>query len=607
MAKDRFPSPFEIETPPGAEGWQDLYPYSVPFSEDRREYEESVFWFQDSVHWGAVMTPWVSTFMEHALSSLSQYNTRHYVVPPAMGVDFRVLNGYCYLAPIAITDPEVIGGRVPEFMERAGHYFANWDQLYEDWLGKIKATIAELESVDFAPLPDREDIAVITEGRGVGSGWHVQAEYHRFKDLALKVWQLHFEFLNLGYAAYLDFFGFCKQAFPNIPDLAIARMVAGVEVDLFRPNEELKRLAQLAVDLGVPDAFAHATAAAVETQLAATDAGQKWMQAWTDAAEPWFNFSAGTGFYHDDLVWNTHREVPYGFVRDYVAQIQRGEDLTRPLDQLRAERDRIVSEYVELLASDDDRKAFMQKLGLAKTVFPYVENHNFYIEHWSHAVMWRKLRELGDTFVKERFLEDADDIFLIKRDEIDEALYDMYSAWAVGGQTRGPVYWPREVARRKRILDALRDWEAPRALGKPPEVITEPFTIMLWGITNESVSNWLGAEEGSADLTGFAASPGTVEGPARVISSADQIGELQDGEILVAPITAPSWAPVFGRIGAAVTDIGGIMSHAAIVCREYGLPAVTGTAFATREIETGARVRVDGSTGKVTILDQAAD
>ncbi len=71
----------------------------------------------------------------------------------------------------------------------------------------------------------------------------------------------------------------------------------------------------------------------------------------------------------------------------------------------------------------------------------------------------------------------------------------------------------------------------------------------------------------------------------------------------MAPITAPSWAPVFGKIGAAVTDIGGMMSHAAIVCREYGLPAVTGTAFGTRDITTGTRLRVDGSEGTVTVLD----
>ena len=91
---------------------------------------------------------------------------------------------------------------------------------------------------------------MVTEGRGMGSGFELQRQYHRLVDLALQLWQYHFEFLNLGYAAYLDFFGFCKQAFPSIPDLAIAKMVAGVEVDLFQPDEELKKLARLAVDSG---------------------------------------------------------------------------------------------------------------------------------------------------------------------------------------------------------------------------------------------------------------------------------------------------------------------------------------------------------------------
>jgi pyruvate,water dikinase len=94
-----------------------------------------------------------------------------------------------------------------------------------------------------------------------------------------------------------------------------------------------------------------------------------------------------------------------------------------------------------------------------------------------------------------------------------------------------------------------------------------------------------------------------VEGVARVVESADELADVQQGEVLVARITAPSWGPVFGRIAATVTDIGGMMSHAAIVCREYGLPAVTGTGSATTTIRTGQRVRVDGNSGTVTILD----
>jgi len=67
--------------------------------------------------------------------------------------------------------------------------------------------------------------------------------------------------------------------------------------------------------------------------------------------------------------------------------------------------------------------------------------------------------------------------------------------------------------------------------------------------------------------------------------------------------TSPAWAPIFSKIRATVTDVGGVMSHAAIVCREYGLPAVTGTAFGTTQIRTGQQIRVDGNTGVVTLLD----
>jgi pyruvate,water dikinase len=98
-----------------------------------------------------------------------------------------------------------------------------------------------------------------------------------------------------------------------------------------------------------------------------------------------------------------------------------------------------------------------------------------------------------------------------------------------------------------------------------------------------------------------------VEGTARVLLSVNEIGQVRDGEILVCPVTAPSWGPVFGKIRAAVSDIGGTMSHAAIVAREYGMPAVVGTGTATKRIRTGQRVRVDGDRGLVTILDKSGE
>ncbi len=601
---DRFPSPFDIPTPEGAEGWQDMYLYSSTFSEARRDFEDSMFWFQDGVHWPNVLTPWDATFYEFAISSLSQYNTRHLQVPPANGIAYRILNGYGYLSPVP-ADPATIEERVANFTDRAGHYFMNWNDLYDNWMVKIRELVGELEALEFEPLPDVEDAdAVVKSGSGLGSGYVLQDNYLRLVSLGLKLWNYHFEFLNLGYAAYLDFFMFCKTVFPSIPDQAIAKMVAGVDVDLFRPDDELKRLARKAVDSGVADAFSAGDVESTCQILKGTGEGQAWIASFEESAEPWFNFSTGSGFYHHDKIWIENVEVPFEFIRNYIDKVRSGEDLNRPIEAIRAERDRVVSEYTELLSSAEDREQFEGKLGLARTVFPYVENHNFYVEHWSHSVIWRKMRQLGATFVKEGFWSEADDIFYLKRTEVEEALWDYYNSWATPEPPAGPAYWPPKIAERKRICEALAKWKPTPALGEPPEVITEPFTVMLWGITSDSVSAWLGGGDAvEGELRGMAASPGLVEGPARVIFSPDQINELQEGELLVAPLSAPSWAPILGKIQATVTDTGGMMSHAAIVCREYGLPAVTGTGFATDKIQTGQRIRVDGSQGIVTVLD----
>ena len=166
-----------------------------------------------------------------------------------------------------------------------------------------------------------------------------------------------------------------------------------------------------------------------------------------------------------------------------------------------------------------------------------------------------------------------------------------------------------KAEKREKILEAAKKWAPVPALGVPPAELVEPFTIMLWGVTQDKVVEWLkGAAVDTKELKeikGFASSAGVAEGPARVLKLMEDVVKLQTGEIMVAPCTNPSWAPVFTKIKGAVTDIGGLTSHAAIVSREYGLPAVTGTGIATSSIKTGDIIKVDGSSGTVTIVKRA--
>ena len=91
-----FPSPFDVPIPPGCGGWEDMYAYHGVFSEDRRAFDEGRFWFQDAVHTPEPFCPFDSVWFDYAVAAFNQANTRLFVVPPSLGVEYRMLNGYVY-------------------------------------------------------------------------------------------------------------------------------------------------------------------------------------------------------------------------------------------------------------------------------------------------------------------------------------------------------------------------------------------------------------------------------------------------------------------------------------------------------------------------------
>jgi pyruvate,water dikinase len=144
------------------------------------------------------------------------------------------------------------------------------------------------------------------------------------------------------------------------------------------------------------------------------------------------------------------------------------------------------------------------------------------------------------------------------------------------------------------VLDARRD-QFDRDVGlRPPRVITSE---------GEVVTATVGAAVPEGALAGSAASAGVVEGRARVVRKLE-CSRLEKGEILVAPYTDPAWTPLFPLASALVTEVGGLMTHGAVVAREYGIPAVVGVDRATEVIPDGSIVRVNGSEGYVEILQK---
>ena len=602
--RSRFPSPFEVPTPEGAEGWESMYPPYLLFSEENRQWEEQVFWILDSLHRPEPEIPFDTIVHEAYVLAAAELVARTLAVPVANGYANRILNGRQYLGVIPVLDETVIQERVPIYTRRAGYYFDNWAEIFEKWRGKLEGVIAEIKAIDIPRLPHFEDESVITGTRGYSTGHLLLSAYNRVINNVFLVYQYHFELLVLGYTAYLNLHQFAKQAFPGIHDQAVANLASGADILMFRPDDEVKKLARKALDLHLEDRMrADRRPEAIVEELRQDPKGREWVAAFDAVQDPWFHFSTGTGLYHHERAWVDDLTVPWTAMKGYIERLERGESLDRPVDEVLDRRERLTTEYRALLSTDEDRTAFDQNVALARLVAPYIEDHNFYIEHRHHTTFWNKMRAFGDRMAEQGLLEDRDDLFYLNRWEVGQALYDTVYSWGTFDGPSRHRHWKSSVARRKEIIEVLRRWPAEPALGPVPAEISEPFTIMLYGITTERAQEWLrGSTDDARQLRGIAGSAGVVEGTARIIRSPDQLAEVQEGEILVCPITAPSWGAVFGRIKATVSDAGGIMSHTAIVSREYGLPCVVGTGRGTQLIHTGDRVRVDGDNGVVTVL-----
>jgi pyruvate,water dikinase len=602
-AKPRgFPLPSSLQVVPGTERAQAAYPYTVQFGEG----DDNRFWFYNSMHFPEPMSAFDMVTAEAAYCALGSSNTRVHSLPTTLGIDHRIINGRVYIGGNAVTDPAEIARRTEEFQKRAFYYYANWERLYAQWREKMMKLIQDAQALPKPELPEFEPLAHVHAGRGVASNHYLLDTYQKTLEGYFRMWHHHFEFLLLGYGAYLTFFAFCKKAFPEITDQTIARMVAGMEAEIFRPDDELRRLARRAVELGVDTKFQQRVSAEdiIATLRQSGEPGRAWLEELEISRHPWFNINVGDGFYHYHRAWNDDLSMPFACLPEYIRRVKSGESLERPIERLRAERQELIDGYRDLLGTDEERAAYDQMITLAHRVFPYVEGHKFYCEHWYTNLFFNKIREFGALLASHGFFPDAEDAFHLSHYELELAIIDLMTSWSNGSAPRGPAHWPNIVAERRAALAVWARHETPPALGPVPDVIDDPAIVMLWGITRENLDAWLSADGGADgnEIKGFAASSGVVEGPARIVKSVEEISRLQQGDILVCQITNPTWAPIFQTIVAAVSDIGGSMSHAAIVAREYGLPAVVGTGNATSRIKDGQRIRVDGGRGIVTIL-----
>jgi len=613
MAEEkRFPFARELEMPPELEGWEEMYPPHRLFSEERQEWEDTQFWYHDKIHAPEPMVPLDELFHQAWQIALAQHTTRVFCIPPAQGIAQRMVGCYMYICAITPPPEEVIAEKAELFPKRTFPVFENYNQLWDQWLSRFQALGRELEAVKVPEelpryVPDFDSSTTLPDAT---AAQELLEAFNNAVNIMYRGWQYHFNYLNITYLAYLMFGEVARKLFPGISESAIGRMVAGAEVSMFRPEEELCRLARLAhAEPKVAGILKSDRLAANKIEsLREISGGRSWLEELERIKDPWFYVSCGSGWFHYEGSWINKLDVPFSYLKGYIERLDKGEKIERSLTAIAEARDALVNEYQKLIKTDEDRKSFEDAHKNTRAIYRYAEDHLFWVEHWFHTIWFDKMRQFARLFVKQGVLKDEEDFFMFNRLEVPYLIEDMATSWALG-ENIPTLKWADKAQQRKRILEAAAKWAAPPALGVPPEEVAEPFTVMLWGVTTDKVQDWLkGADvkpEDVDELKGFAASAGVVEGKARVLKLLEEIVTLEPGDIMVVGNTNPAWAPVFSKIKATVTDIGGITSHAAIVCREYGLPAVTGTGTATSVIKTGDIIKVDGDRGIVTIVERA--
>ena len=583
-------APFGIATPADTTGWQNMYPGDLVFTEESRAADEARGWVYDGIHHPRVKYPFDSIVNEAIRLSKGQWTSRVFQLPGSLGTEHRLLVGRVYVAPVAVTDPQVREQRAARFAERSAYYYRDWDRHHERWNDRMSALITETAGIVPPPLPTVEDDGVLAAGAPGASSGAVLSAYHRLVEAVFSAWQHHFEMLTLGYVAYENLYRTARHHFPGIADQQVAELVPAVPGAQHQVDQWIGDLAAASNDHDVAHLIVGGDLASGSRAIGETGSGRDWLTRWRDTMAAWPAVTLGAGLDHTDLPLRDDPAVVWNLIGHRLE----GGTAVRHEDQ-RAQSDAALAGYLGLLTEPDQRENFDQAVQLARRVSRFVEEHGYYVENRFHQELWAATRRFGRLLTDLGVLADAEDVFCLNRWELERTLFHGVTGWAIG---TGPVAavrgLPKLIDDRRRLLDAMARWEPAAVIGAPQES-GDPVMPLLYGIT--------GASEKDDGLSGCPASPGVARGPARIVARESELEHVRPGDIVVTTAAAPNWATMLRTAGALVTEVGGVMSHVAIVAREAGIPTVLGVSGATSALKTGQQIEVDGNAGTVTVLE----
>lgn len=509
------------------------------------------------------------------------------------GIEFRDIGGWTYqrLAPLGGKEgPELPGwlmwmmvrivpsvrnrlatAREAVQTDKADLYIERW---YDTWLPELTDAVGELKTVELTSLSDDRLKAHIDTCRRLGTrGIEIHAVLHG--SLAIIIYELVTtceRLLGWDMATTLD-------------------MVKGTSYKSTEPARQLSELADLARER--PEV------------LRAAQLPDDEVIGWLETVDE--EFATAFGLYLNEygvvalgqtVVEPTYAELPSVLLATIANQLETGFQPEIADEANRRQREESIAKARAALAKNPAGLAeFVRVLERGQKAYPVREDNEFFTFSRPFAQFRYAVLELGVRLAARGVIAERDNIMFLHLDEALAALSEGSNlqeevlvrkgqrAWASANP--GPHFYGEETP-------------PPSDLSFLPADSRLPMEAMLWSLDSIMAVEASKATQGDASsITGVAASAGTYTGPVRVVRDESEFPKIRAGDVLVCPITSPVWSVLFPGIGALVTDCGGILSHPAIIAREYRIPAVVATGNSTELLGDGQMVTVDGNAGTV--------
>ncbi len=545
------------------------------------------FWTKDTSHYPTPLTPFGASvyipcvvegtramceafgLLIEGLDQVSLGGEVYMRVVPLGGKD-RAAPPWWLLAIVARLVPELRRrGSIAKRALQDGLALQLVERWHAEWRDGLRLEIEELRGRELAQLSDAD----------------LLEHLDRALDLLRRGERIHFLLSPPYLMAVYELTLACRELLGWQPAQALA-LLSGTSEASSEPGRRLEELAQM---------VAESEAALAEFEEPATTlAGlRERAPAVADAVALYIETYGHRTISYDpgESTFAERPELLLALLRDRVS------DHRSPSPGPAIGREEAIAQARAQLAGHPDQKRirFEEALSVAERVYPTREENIFYTDLMPNAVIRYAVIEVGRRLMQRELLERPDDAVFLTNEELRGPL--------MGGKADVRALAARRQSERAWIIAHPGPATYGKDPGPPPDGRALPRALRYTTDVSISMMDLMFVTPAaSADdvIRGAPGSAGRYTGVVRVIRNESEFRTLRSGEVLVCPITSPSWSVLFTQAGALVTDGGGILAHAAIIAREYGIPAVLATGDATTRLHSGQTVTVDGSAGTVT-------